>query len=1108
MRGGTQNEVLPLARRWRVWGWIGSVAVSYRGAGRLLAAEEQVAGRLLRRGFQGSLPALGRAVGAWEKLAAELPLGHPRRAVAVINCCCALVRSFEVQGGEESLDKAISLLRAELRVFERERRREKARMLGTLGWALLRKAEYRGDRALADEAVAASRGACSCTDRRDAEYAQRLTDLGSALASRAALTGTIEDLREAVDVHKSAVRRTGTADEERATRWSGLGTASVSLYEWTGDAAALETGVAYHRKALAEAPSSEPLSVFYSNLGIALGICYDRAGDVAILEEAIACHREALRAAPPGYFDRPRCLMSLATALQTRFEATGELTWLNESIDVLRQAIAAVDGATGHPQYARSLCGLAGALVLRYQHIGDTDSLHEALWRFDEGLAATPAGHPNRPTRLSSQSVARYHAFQDKPSMYGQITAPVREAIALVPAVHAQRGFYLSNLGAYLNAYYEHSSDDTALTEALMLHEEAVTTTPAGHVERSKRIANWALSLTHRAHQTQDFGDADRAVTVCTEALEAMAAPNPQRAQCLQVLAEALTLRADLTGNPDDRARALAAYQEAAEDDQAPTLVRIRAAEHIGHTMAKAEDTPAALRAFSQAVSLIGQAAWSGLDREAQAEILQRLAHLPQDAAALAIESGNLERAVELLEEGRGTLLAQTLDDDTIYQRVHTRAPELAERLKEINTALARVPQPVSSQPDERNYAPSRHRSPMDTRTTLASQRDALVAQLRKIPGLEDLFRPPRFADLQEVGALGPVVIVNISSYRCDGIAITPRGLRLIHLPGLTRDDVDRYAKALQNAVKTAQAAGQAHSPAHATIAKTLTRTWETVTAPVLQALQITTPADPAATVPRLWWCPTGPAAALPLHAAGHPPNADHHDGALDRVTSSYTPTLRALQHQRSRPGICVLPDPCPLIVAMPTTPDRRDLPGARAETDDLILRCPEHHLLAEQAATINAVTAAMPDHGWTHFSCHGERAPHTHDGGHLLLHDGPLTAPRIAATDVPDGALAFVSACATYSSTDDGFDECLSVASALQLAGYRHVIATLWPVYDTSTVDLTRAVYDHVLDTRGPDGLRLKDSAAALRSAMLALRHAAPDDPTRWAPYLHLGPE
>ncbi|MYX40196.1 hypothetical protein GTW59_03695, partial [Streptomyces sp. SID89] len=49
---------------------------------------------------------------------------------------------------------------------------------------------------------------------------------------------------------------------------------------------------------------------------------------------------------------------------------------------------------------------------------------------------------------------------------------------------------------------------------------------------------------------------------------------------------------------------------------------------------------------------------------------------------------------------------------------------------------------------------------------------------------------------------------------------------------------------------------------------------------------------------PRLWWSPGGALAALPLHAAGH------HDGrrsVLDRVVSSYTPTVRALAYARAR---------------------------------------------------------------------------------------------------------------------------------------------------------------------------------------------------------------
>ncbi|WP_427925519.1 CHAT domain-containing protein [Streptomyces sp. cg40] len=57
--------------------------------------------------------------------------------------------------------------------------------------------------------------------------------------------------------------------------------------------------------------------------------------------------------------------------------------------------------------------------------------------------------------------------------------------------------------------------------------------------------------------------------------------------------------------------------------------------------------------------------------------------------------------------------------------------------------------------------------------------------------------------------------------------------------------------------------------------------------------------------------------------------------------------------------------------------------------------------------------------------------------------------------TDVGDTFLAFLSACDTFTAGDVVPDECLTVGSAPQLTGYRHVIATQWPVCDGGTADL-----------------------------------------------------
>ena len=90
---------------------------------------------------------------------------------------------------------------------------------------------------------------------------------------------------------------------------------------------------------------------------------------------------------------------------------------------------------------------------------------------------------------------------------------------------------------------------------------------------------------------------------------------------------------------------------------------------------------------------------------------------------------------------------------------------------------------------------------------------------------------------------------------------------------------------------------------------------WEAITEPVLAALGHTcTPGEKIEDWPRVWWSPTGPAAALPLHAAGrHPRTATQYqamgeaaavsDSVAGRVVSSYIPTLAALIRARARPA-------------------------------------------------------------------------------------------------------------------------------------------------------------------------------------------------------------
>jgi CHAT domain-containing protein len=242
------------------------------------------------------------------------------------------------------------------------------------------------------------------------------------------------------------------------------------------------------------------------------------------------------------------------------------------------------------------------------------------------------------------------------------------------------------------------------------------------------------------------------------------------------------------------------------------------------------------------------------------------------------------------------------------------------------------------------------------------------------------------------------------------------------------------------------------------------------------------------------------------LHAAGHhETRADAVPRTVpDRVVSSSTPTIRALIHaRRPRPGQAPDSAAAPLVVAMPRTPGAADLPGAALEASLLRQRFGQAVVLSGRAATREAVTAAMGQAAWAHFACHAEASPASPSASCLLLADHltrPLTVADVAALHLEHADLAFLSACGTARTPSWLADEAIHLSSAFQLAGYRHVIATLWPVEDGCAAQLADDAYAALAATPAA-------AAAALHAAAGQLRDRLPRVPSAWAAYIHTGP-
>ncbi|MEV2242092.1 CHAT domain-containing protein [Micromonospora sp. NPDC049891] len=424
------------------------------------------------------------------------------------------------------------------------------------------------------------------------------------------------------------------------------------------------------------------------------------------------------------------------------------------------------------------------------------------------------------------------------------------------------------------------------------------------------------------------------------------------------------------------------------------------------------------------------------------------------------------------------------------------------------------------------------HQHHLDRRMTLARQWDDLVAEVRELPGFTDFLRPPSLESLLPAAADGPVVVINVSRWRCDALLVTTGGVDVVELGSLTYPEiinriaayletVDRFQDvtlALTSASEQYRAGALDDEGMRGAVqtyeldmidleqrlSLVLEWCWEHVTEPVLTRLGFTAPPG-GDRWPRLWWCPTGLLTLLPLHAAGR--HETPGESVIERVVSSYTPTLRALLEARRPPPTAeedsAVRDAL-LVVAMPQTPGQPALPNVAREVALLTgLDGLGSTVLQGPGATVDAVREALSGHRWVHFACHGDQNLDDPAQGGVLLTDGMLTVTDISARQYHSD-LAYLSACKTATGGTTLPDEAITLAAALHYTGYRHVIATLWSIWDDTAPTVAESVYRSLADGAM---LRPERSAVALHHAVRALRADRLGEPSVWMPYTHTGP-
>jgi tetratricopeptide (TPR) repeat protein len=965
---------------------------------------------------------------------------------------------------------------------------------GNLCRALVEQAGRTGDRALLDEAVTAARRA-SQRARGGAEVTATRALLVMCLASRAQGSGDPASFRELIDVLEDPASPPASATQ--AAEWRLTAADAWHEYYWlTGDPASLTRAIEHCRAVLASpgevAAAHRDTARFELSTG--LRFRFEQAGAAADLAEATELARAALGvAADPGH--HASCLGHLGVCLV--LAAGSDPGRLTEGIGLIRQAIAEQTDAAALLSLQADL-GIA--LRTRYEETHDIADLDESIELGRTAAAAPlrhtdPGRHGNDLARLGIAEQIRYRHTGQVADL-DEAIGHCREGIRIMPATDPLWAGYLSSLGLALQLRYGETGQAADLDEAVQVGEAATAAIPDGDPHRWMALSSAGLAHRLRAELTGGEEDLRAAIELARASVNAAGSNHTALPSCLGNLARALTVRWERHHDPADLRDAVAGFRAVAQLAGAPRRYRLEAAISWAVRAATAGDWPAAADAYETAVDLLELVVWHGLPRAAREAQLARLPGLASDAAATALAAGDPPRALAVLERGRSVLWTQQLRLRSSFDQVRDAAPELHRRLAELAGQLAT--DPVA----EGDPAGPAARGTGERRQQLAAAWDETLAQVRALPGLAGTLRSPDAAELASCASGGPAVVLNVSEIRSDALILTSQGVTVLPLPGLTPDAMRQQATAHLGALQ-ALAHGPAPDPRGYLAAEPAIRgclDWlrTEITGPVLDELDRLGALPPAAGAGRpVRWCPAGLLSLLPLHAAAH-----------DRVISSYTPTLRALlaashqPEQASDGPILVVAVPQP--AARPGQPDLPELPGVRTEARQVCARFGGRHTLrSDRAATREQILADLPGHPLAHFACHGRPDLRQPSDAALVLWDRPLSVVDVAGLRL-SGELVFLSACDTAAGSVTLPDEAIHLAAAVQAAGYRHVVAALWQIWDDDAPSLTETVYGRLAPDGRLDGGR---AAGALHAAVGELRARFPDQPSRWACYAHFGP-
>ncbi|RPB29293.1 hypothetical protein L211DRAFT_831970 [Terfezia boudieri ATCC MYA-4762] len=940
----------------------------------------------------------------------------------------------------------------------------------------------------------------------------------------------MEDLDEACELaeHGLAVAKEEGYPEERvaAYQWL-LSISSETRYQLTGDIATLSKAIELARKAVAGTSTVSKKVSYLRYLGVMLELRYTAIGELGDVAEAIkhaehglqilaeASTSELHEPSPPG--GSHHLLRLLADLYQAKYHACGDSQDLNRSLAYQKRAIETFDIGD-----AKGFIGLAGFITpLPSRYIGA-----EALDHVNEGLelleeAVEDSLDMREKTLFISSLGALYEARYSLTRSPGDLDRAVsmsEASISFLPRNSPELPKFHGELAYRLQLRYRSKKRIGDLEAAISWGAQALTEAPATSILRPSLLNRLLQALSLLYLESQDPNDLDFALSIGSEAAEEFPEYHPEFAPAMVNLGELFFNAFQAEQSEEDKSQwlywALQFFINALQCPSSTPRSRLHAAGQAAKThmvlgqffeqhREQQSDASATIRGhwenayvtLSEAVGLLPVFSCRALTLEDEQWHLSQHLNLASNAAAMAIkcDKSPLE-AARLLETGRGIIMGNLIEFRQGISSLERANPDLAREFdvlrQKVDGMFVGVRREAGVQGDLRASLLMFHRQEQRLRDVNLLERT--LEKIRGMPGFEN-FLSPSEAEFKEAARYGPIVAINVTENSSDAIIIQSTGVSSLRLQQLSSSWVKKQIGMIdRNILKSRELAPDKNRRMRAL----LEMLWVAVVKPVLQELRFYTNKKSSSALPHIWWIGVGTMARAPFHAAGcYPksPNSPKAEYTSKYCISSYTPTVKALLYSRAREGATIqnvgsdTSADKMLFIAMPNTPGDKAFPKAREEAESIISFLPSG-ITKTLLISPNSILALeqIREHNMVHFACHGitEFANPAKSRIVLLKNSGEVETLTVKAisevrpfqTVRPNGThnLAYLSACISGdNSSEDLGQEVLHIASGFQLAGFSHVVGTLWMGDETVSKKVAEEFYKALFECGGVRGGR-----------------------------------